>query len=507
MLSHYITMKKFIKAYSSFWWIVFIFFVSIGAMVARGYSFGTADQVIQLPLYYKLLDVSLFSTDALFPVTYSQYTVLYFFILTILRITQFSPEIVFFALYIVFNFLFFCGVFFFATGFTNNKTLALFSLLMFVWHIPIAGSAITTVESLLVPRFIALALSFFVLGFLIRRNYLRAFILLSVIFLIHPPSFILTAMVCVPYIFFSERKKALDIILLGIGVTAIIVFWYIPQFLNNLPHMPFFPDIELLSILKLRNTYAFPLLWSGRAWFNLIILLTPLGSGLIRCWIRKNYSYFDRMALTAFVISCMALTIQIIGTSFFPVNFIISLQLGRIWVFPIMFSLFYLAFYCSYIWHRYGFSSSMLGIIVILFFSMIIFVKWSVFYKMQPKDWIDVQLWSKEHTTPACAFLVDFYSQGFRVYSQRSIVGEYKDGTLSFYSDDFAKTWNTKRQFFNPKEHGEYVKDINILRTVYPFSFVVLNNAIQSSLNLVYRNASYTVYSIPAREEGCLLRL
>jgi len=70
-------MKSFIKKYHNYSWFLLIFFISFGAMVARGYSFGLGDQAIQLPLYNKLLNPSLFPNDDLFPVTYSQYTLLY----------------------------------------------------------------------------------------------------------------------------------------------------------------------------------------------------------------------------------------------------------------------------------------------------------------------------------------------------------------------------------------------------------------------------------------------
>src|SRR3989344_2513153 len=130
-------MKSFIKKYHNYSWFLLIFFISFGAMVARGYSFGLGDQAIQLPLYNKLLNPSLFPNDDLFPVTYSQYTLLYWLIPFIVQTTHISLSSIFFTLYIIFNFLFFCGVNFFVSGITKSKTTLLFSLLMFVWHIPV----------------------------------------------------------------------------------------------------------------------------------------------------------------------------------------------------------------------------------------------------------------------------------------------------------------------------------------------------------------------------------
>lgn len=500
-------MKNFIRAYHKYLWPVFIFLVSIGSMVARGYSFGTGDQIIQIPLYDKLLDPSLFVGDDLFPVTYSQYTALYGLILFLVRTTPLPLSMIFFGMYLIVNFLLFCGIYFFVSGITKNKIVTLFSFLMFVWHIPVAGAAITTVESALVPRFAAIPLYFFALSFLLRDQYTRLFICLSIIFLIHPPSTFLFVIVSLPFIISQKELKAISTINRGLIIFFLLTLWFMPTFIQNLPQSSFFPSGELLSVLQLRNSYAFPILWSGRVWFNLMVLLIPLEIGLTRCYMRNKFTQFDRMAFYIFITTCITLIGQLLFTSVIPLTPIITLQLGRMWWFSIAFSLLYTAFFCAYLWQQYGFSLKHLIISIIIGFLVILAVKYKSFITLPSQDWVDAQLWSRTHTNSSCTFLIDFYSQGFRVFSQRSIVGEYKDGTLSFYSPEFAYKWDRKRQYFNTKEYAGYVKDINLIRANYPFSLVVLRNGITSTLTSVYRNETYTIYLMSELEQNCLLQL
>jgi hypothetical protein len=42
-------------------------------------------------------------------------------------------------------------------------------------------------------------------------------------------------------------------------------------------------------------------------------------------------------------------------------------------------------------------------------------------------DWIGVQLWAKENTPIDAMFITPPYLQGFRIYSERGAVAEWKD--------------------------------------------------------------------------------
>ncbi|HVT81115.1 MAG TPA: DUF6798 domain-containing protein, partial [Phycisphaerae bacterium] len=53
--------------------------------------------------------------------------------------------------------------------------------------------------------------------------------------------------------------------------------------------------------------------------------------------------------------------------------------------------------------------------------------------------WADVQRWIQEHTPKTARILTPPTDSGFRILSQRSIVGEYRDGTQLYFKGAFAK--------------------------------------------------------------------
>jgi len=51
-------------------------------------------------------------------------------------------------------------------------------------------------------------------------------------------------------------------------------------------------------------------------------------------------------------------------------------------------------------------------------------------------DWIGVQLWAKENTPIDAMFITPPYLQGFRIYSERGAVAEWKDGTQQYFDTE-----------------------------------------------------------------------
>ncbi len=55
--------------------------------------------------------------------------------------------------------------------------------------------------------------------------------------------------------------------------------------------------------------------------------------------------------------------------------------------------------------------------------------------------WANVQLWINTHTPKTAVILTPPTESGFRIFSQRSIVGEWRDGTQLYFKAGFAKPW------------------------------------------------------------------
>ncbi|MEX1088280.1 MAG: endo-1,4-beta-xylanase [Phycisphaeraceae bacterium] len=66
---------------------------------------------------------------------------------------------------------------------------------------------------------------------------------------------------------------------------------------------------------------------------------------------------------------------------------------------------------------------------------------WPHWTAAAPDDWAEVQAWARRHTPTNAVFLTPASPGGFRINSQRSVVGEWRDGTQLYFSAGFAPTW------------------------------------------------------------------
>lgn len=56
-------------------------------------------------------------------------------------------------------------------------------------------------------------------------------------------------------------------------------------------------------------------------------------------------------------------------------------------------------------------------------------------------EWIEVQEWAKTNTKIDALFLTPPTNSGFRVFSERAVVGEWRDGTQQYFSNEFGLNW------------------------------------------------------------------
>jgi hypothetical protein len=62
-------------------------------------------------------------------------------------------------------------------------------------------------------------------------------------------------------------------------------------------------------------------------------------------------------------------------------------------------------------------------------------------YLAADRPWVDVQRWAKAHTSPDAVFATPPYEEGFRVHSQRTVLGEWKDCAAIMWAPDYTDTW------------------------------------------------------------------
>jgi len=255
-------------------------------------------------------------------------------------------------------------------------------------------------------------------------------------------------------------------------------------------------DPAWLSVLRIRNSYAFIDSWSTKAWINLGLILAP---GLLHLFMVKAKSKWRSMIVPVYVSALLLLIVQFFFTTIKPIYPAIVLQLGRIWLFPALVSLLALAHLITLFSKRFNKIFVVIGVGI---FVLLVNNRQQIKAQTaQLKPWFDVQAWARNNTNQRCIFLVPFFSKGFRVESKRSIIGEYKDGTLSFYSRDFALEW-VKR--FKMLQNWEELnsKALIELANLYHFDYFVLAKEKNfTAFPIRYSNDAYVIQSITDTSE------
>ena len=127
----------------------------------------------------------------------------------------------------------------------------------------------------------------------------------------------------------------------------------------------------------------------------------------------------------------------------------------------------------------------------------------SLRWRPDVSPWHDVQRWVRLNTPRDAVLLTPPQEAGFRVFSERGIVGEWKDGTQQYFDDRFALEWNRRMEAVGldtyAKAHG---RDLLAVAKRYDASYIVLpRQPLRRGLVLAYRNGSWAVYRAQWREE------
>ncbi len=485
--------------------ILIVIYIALLSIIIRGYTFGLGDQVINLPLIFKTQNPQFYPQDYFFS---AQPEKLSFFYSTTGKLISIfgNTETTIFIIYAVCITLFFLVYSKLAEKIQKNGFAWFLSLLFIIIPYHIGGSAIMTLETALSPRAVGHIFSLLVLYFIFSRKYTVSFLILGLELLFHPLSALYAGIILYSHLYFVEKEHKIKTLLKGTFILIIFSLFInselLPQFL---PSTFRFSENIWIEILKLRNPYAFPVLWKIRGWMSLILGITPLIVYLIM-HLRKNkkLTFLNKSLLNILLVSFATMIFQLFFTSIIPLTPVIKLQLGRIWLFPVIFSFICLSIFVVQIIQYFKINEKIIISISLLILSFASLYKVSWFRKTQIPEWQEVQQWARNNTSQQCVFLVPFTSEGFRVYSQRPTTGEYKDGTLSFYSPDFAYLWkNRLDDLYNWEKNDD--KTLRELQEKYNFSFIISETYFSDNLNLIFKNNVYRIYAMPNLLNDCTI--
>lgn len=133
--------------------------------------------------------------------------------------------------------------------------------------------------------------------------------------------------------------------------------------------------------------------------------------------------------------------------------------------------------------------------------------------------WINAQLWAAKNTPVTAVFMTPPQKGGWRIFSNRSVVCEWRDGTQLYFSAGFAKDWWERLTQLRPVIYSghrqlvgqtlEQMSDTQIVALANQFgaTHVVLPcppNGQQRTLNLKFDNGEWAVYEprILSKEEA-----
>jgi hypothetical protein len=121
--------------------------------------------------------------------------------------------------------------------------------------------------------------------------------------------------------------------------------------------------------------------------------------------------------------------------------------------------------------------------------------------------WRATQDWVRTHTPRSAVLLTPPKEAAFRVFSERTIVGEWKDGTQQYFDDAFVKEWGARMQALGDDYDTLPEDRLRELARRFGASYIVLpRQPARRGLDLVYRNPSWAVYRVEGMAGGAPAR-
>ncbi len=114
--------------------------------------------------------------------------------------------------------------------------------------------------------------------------------------------------------------------------------------------------------------------------------------------------------------------------------------------------------------------------------------------------WRAAQNWVRENTPRDAVLLTPPREAGFRVFSEHTIVGEWKDGTQQYFDDAFVREWGARMEVLG----DEYARlpDEQLLALARRFGaryIVAPRRNRPRALPRVYENGSFEIYAAPSQ--------
>lgn len=529
---------------------------TILAILINGYQFANVNHDVHVPFLLKAANPSLFpnANDLMFSFPFNNTL---FYALSAPLVKRINIEALFFGWYIIAAFFYYLAVFGLGKLIFKSRAVAYLSvILLLIYKISIAGEStyyeLFYYNNLVMPGLIGAIYLF------LKERYVWSFAITGLAFDIHALS---ASHVMAMFLFYFAFNRG-DVSIKQVGKSLIaflicaspLLLWKILGGGSSI----FYTTTnwsEWLMIMKIRNGHhLFPSTWKIKGWEPILLYIALLFSSIKY---KPEPRYHKK--LMAFCWAILALCVT--GTIFAeiaPLKPVLMFQLLRSANFFIIFSMLYasncirslilapekrakfiaaalvtalffwganinslsvaififsLAWTARFTWERGALRRELkiswifLSIVCLCIIGANAGTNRIDFPPKKLNDWQQLQVWVKNHTEPADLFITPPYMKGFRIFSQRSTVGDWKDGTLAFYNDELGAEWwkRMKELGYSESKYGYKYRagfdaltqaDFNRLASQYRATYLVVSKPKTLTFNIVYESPQFLVYRL-----------
>jgi len=472
------------------------------------YTYGLYNHFITIPFIKSIIDPNLYPNDYLIAEKKYFYTFFNSGCAMLVKTFHISLPQLFFSLYCISLYASLYAYFKIAITLYPKKEVAYFSVVFLIFSFTTLGE-VRTIESLFLERTFVLPFLLFAFYFFLRKKIVWAYALSGFAFLFHPLSaaYMLACLFVCSLLSFKEigwKNLAIGFIMLILLISPVLYL----KVKHPAPSLGFFhADPQWLELLRLRSSHhLFP---SG--WSPLLLVQSALfiaGFGL--CRIHKPQSWHYKAVMLSAGAVLLMCVMGTIFTELYPLSIVLQFQLFRSFVFLIFFAIIFysnfffeesknrnallqkvMVFICfAGIFYNGNFSKYASFLLVALaifpgyaivnhykkklsvyYFPLLISVVFLLgiagtilkggftIHNKQDGDWLAVQEWANKNTPKDALFIVSPKSEGFRVESERSCYGDWKDGTQMFFNPSFGQEWFRRMKMLG------YVEDDKLQQT------------------------------------------
>ncbi len=525
------------------------------------YQYGTFDHNISVPFLKSYIDGTLYPNDFLLAELPYFYTYFWPTLGLMIRYFELSIPIVFFVGYVASLYATFTFTYLIAIELFKSRTVAYLAMFFLLFSVPTVGDT-NTLESLFLTRTVVLPVLLFAIYAYLKERYYLSYFLQGVAFIIHPLSTVYVCAILFAASIGTIKHIGVGRLMLGLGILLMcaspVLIW---KALYPAPSLHLFEaDPRWLDLLRLRSAHhVFPFEWPLLHFVQAALFLV----GFYFTWKHKPTNTRQHTVVVWGTICVVALALAgVIFTEIYPLSVAIQFQFFRSFPFIAYIAFIYYAHYfvkelaSSKNWAMLAFvtvcfAGLFIGEHIAKSASAIFFILISLpviyyfMYRQGRKEyaiiglvavlgifaaggyfmrggfsinnahkstWLNVQYWARENTKKHDAFIVPPHLEGFRVESERTIYGDWKDGTQMFFNPSFGFEWIRRMEKLGYTAGVDLVKSYENLNeaqfisvaqeaqyknnTVY---MIMMKDRAPLNFPVSYENEEFVVYKVSSK--------